>query len=129
MAYVIVKHPVVRMDLMVLEEFWPKVVSIMERTGVTYEKEERVTPENGTETYVVIRDLKGHAPIGGNNLGEFLGLFYGLEWGEVTGGDQSKPKKFYILMSPRKRGKDNDHKDRTENHSGSEGGNPGESEG
>lgn len=120
MAYVICKHPAVRMDLMVREEVWPKVVSIAQRTGVTYEKEEHVTPEGGEAKYILIRDLKGHAPIGGNNLGEFVGLLYGLEWDEVIAKNPEQ-KKFYILMAPRKRGKNNDLKDRKKAGPGREG--------
>lgn len=120
MAYVICKHPAVRMDLMVREEVWPKVVSIAQRTGVTYEKEEHVTPEGGEAKYILIRDLKGHAPIGGNNLGEFIGLLYGLEWDDVIA-QIPEQKKFYILMAPRKRGKGNDREVRTKADPGREG--------
>lgn len=119
MAYMICKHPAVRMDLMVREECWAKVVSIAQRTGVTYEKEEHVDLEGGEKKYILIRDLKGHAPIGGNNLGEFIGLLYGLEWDDVIA-QIPEQKKFYILMTPRKRGKGNDRKDRKEADPGRE---------
>lgn len=118
MSFVICKHPAARMDIMALEQYWPQIVSFMERTHVQYEKEEHVVPEGSTDKYVVIRDLKGHCPVGGDNLGEFLGLLHAYEK-EVTG-------KFYIMISPRKRGKKDDEsgkETRQKAGPGSEGGN------
>lgn len=43
MSYVICKHPAVRIDLLCKKEFWPKLVSDIQRCECTYEKEEQLT--------------------------------------------------------------------------------------
>ena len=123
MSFVVCKHPAVRMDLMILEEIWPRVASLAQANAVTYEKEEHVVPEGGKDKYVILRDLKGHCPVGGNNLGEFIGQVYTLSIAEAIAGGK---KKFYVMISPRKRGKKDDEpgkENRQKADSGSEGGN------
>ena len=125
MSYVVCRHPAVRMDIMVRREFWGDVVSIAQRTGCTYQKEDHVEPVKG-QPYVILRDIQ--APKG-NQIGEFLGLLYGLEWKNVTEPEnQEAPKKFYFLFNIRKGKKEKDHaiEIREEVCAGSESGDSGE---
>lgn len=120
-SFVLFKNPAVRIDIMVLEKFWPKMVSIIKRTECTYYKEDRLEVEGGG-TYVAIRDVKADRP---NKLGELIGLLYSLEWDSLTDTkDENKaPEKFYILIKPRKKGKNHDHqKNRQETGTGRESG-------
>ena len=122
MPYVICQHPATRIDVMVLQEFWPKLVGMINRTGCRYFKEDWMELPNG-QNYICLRDIKADK---GHQLGEFLGLLYGLEWETVTAGTD-EPKKFYILIKPRKKVKKDAEEHREEIHTGSEGGDRGES--
>lgn len=125
MAYVVCKHPMIQMDLMVKKKYWPNLVSYMERCECTYESEKEYDPGNG-ETYVCIKDVQS---IRGYGLGELIGLFYGMEWASVTG-VRPEVDKFYICLNPRKRGKkDHDGENRAEADPGRKGGDSGESSG
>lgn len=126
MAYVINKHPAVRIDIMILQKYWPKLIGMIQRTGCTYFKEDRKELPNGHD-YVMIRDVKSDNAW---RLGELIGLLYSLEWDSLNGQDGApeprNPDKFYILIKPRKKGKKHVQKDRKEAGAGSEGGNTGE---
>ena len=104
MSYVICKHPAVRIDLLCKKEFWPKLVSDIQRCECTYEKEEQLTYEDGSE-WVRLTDVTS---LRGYELGALIGLFYGLEWGSVTRPNNGQEDKFYIMLNLRKRGKKND---------------------
>lgn len=129
MAYVINKHPAVRIDIMILQKYWPKMVGIVQRTGCTYFKEDWMNLPNGHD-YVILRDIKSNDAW---RLGNLIGLLYSLEWDsmfkEEEKPDPKTPDKFYILIKPRKKGKKNVPKDRKETGAGSESGNSGESGG
>ena len=119
-SFVLFRNPDVRIDIMILQKYWPKLVSIIERTECTYYREDWLELENG-QKYVALRDVKADRP---HRLGELIGLFYSLEWDSLTDTpDENKPaEKFYILIKPRKKGKKHDQKDRQETGAGREGG-------
>ena len=118
--YIVCKSPVVRLDLMVKKELHAQLVSYFERTGCTYEKEDAGNPGNGEE-WVCLKNIEAKR---GSDIGELLGLFYALEWGNLVEGHDDK---FYIIMNAKKKGKKkNVREDRKEADSGSESRNPGE---
>ena len=119
MPYVICQHPATRIDIMILQEFWPKMVGMIQRTGCTYFKEDWMELPNG-QSYICLRDVKAER---GHQLGEFIGLLYGLEWEALQQPeDLQAPKKFYILIKPRKKVKKDAEEHRQETDPGSEGG-------
>lgn len=123
MNYVVAKHPNVLVDMMVEERFYPQLIGYFQRTGCHYKKEREADPKNGKK-YRVLKDVTGP----GGNLGELIGLFYSLEWGNLIEGEPHG--KFYIMINPRRKGKKkNVREDRKEADSGSEGGDRGESTG
>ena len=127
MPYIVCKHPVVCMDIMVLQQYWPRLVSIIQRTGCTYDRENWEELPNG-DRFIILRNVEAKQ---GKQLGELIGLLYGLEWQAMT--DESLKNlsnKFYILLKPKKRkGKKHDQANRQEAHTGGESGNRGESAG
>lgn len=126
MPYIVCRDPGIRMDIMVELPYWADVVVMAERAGCTYRKEDQVEPFQG-KTYVILRDIR--APKG-HQLGEFLGLLYGMEWKALTE-DSNTSRKFYILIrSGKKKGKKvkkNGQEARAEADAGRESGNSGES--
>ena len=116
MPYVVCKHPVIRMDIMVLQSFTPQIIGAVMNTGCTYEKEDWVEQPNG-QNYLVLRDVTADK---GYKLGELIGRLYAMD---DTPGEESKAlRKFYILLKPRKKAKKNVQKDRQEAGAGSESG-------
>lgn len=122
-SFVLFRNPDVRIDIMILQKYWPKLVSIIERTECTYYREDWLELENGRK-YVALRDVKADRP---HRLGELIGLFYSLEWDSLTDTpDETKsPEKFYILIKPRKKGGKHVQRNRQETGAGSEGGSAG----
>ena len=132
MPYVICQHPATRIDIMALQEFWPELASIIQRTGCTYKKEDKVELPNG-QNYILLRDVQA---LKGYQLGDFIiqvsGMVYSLEQRALINGSQEDiaPKKFYVMIRPRgKKGKKDAGEVREEVHTGREGGDPGESAG
>ena len=127
MNYSIMMHPVVRMDLIVDRKFEPQLVGYIQRMGCTYAEERNINgfEPSGKKEWVILKDVKG--PNGGK-LGELIGLFYSLEWGNLMSGDEQS--KFYIIMNPRRKGKkDNVCADRKETGTGSDSGDSGDEAG
>lgn len=125
MPYIVCKHPGIRMDIMVRRQYWADVVGMIERTGCTYWREDHVEPVKD-EPYVILRDIQAKKD---HQLGEFLGLLYGLEWKAVTEPEiRDVPRKFYILLRQRKGKKEKRHAEevREEIRPGSESGDRGE---
>lgn len=118
MAYVICKNPMVRIDIMILQKYWPQMVGMIRQSGCTYFKEDWAELPNGHK-YVMIRDVKSEHP---NQLGTLFKMLNAME----TTAQETKDK-FYILIKPRKKGKKYVQKDRKEIGTGSESGNAGES--
>lgn len=128
MAYIIQQHPMIRLDIMVPQKYWAEVVGMIDRAGCTYAEEECTEPMEG-RPYYVLRDIQAK---NGHDLGEFLGLLYGLEWKVLTDVAESNDAKFYIMIHPRMRKKEKkNHAEevREKVHPGSESGNRGESTG
>lgn len=124
MNYVVCAHPDVQIDLMVDQEFYPQLVSYVQRMGCSYKKERTAKPGNG-RVYKVLKDIHGK---NGGAVGELLGLFYSLEWGSLLEGEAAR--KFYIMINPRGKGKKKHvGKDRKKAGQGSDGGDSGESSG
>lgn len=97
MGYVISKSPDVRINLMVKQEYQAEVVSYCTRMHCRYKKERIFEPGNG-ETWVTLVDVEPEEG-GGRNLGELIGLFYSLEWQNLTEGKQDK---FYIVLGTKR---------------------------
>ena len=96
MPYIVCQHPAVRMDIMVLQQYWPTLVGMIERTGCTYFKEDWMEIESG-QNYICLRDVKA---LKGHQIGEFLKELFTLDdLTEIQG--ETGPKKFYILTKPR----------------------------
>ena len=121
MSYIICKHPACRIDLMVLENYWPQLASYVERCDCTYFKEDHVELPGG-DKYVILRDVRSFKAY---MVGELMKLFFKME-SENPESEDGK-QKFYILIKPRKKGKKIVSEDRTETDAGSEGGDSGES--
>ena len=117
MSYMVCANPLVRIDIMVQQRFWPMLASSIQRCGCKYYKEDWVELSNGF-SYVILRDVKADRP---HSLGDMFRELHILEQE-----DQEGSGKFYILVKPRKRGRKHDQKDRKETGSGSNGGNEGE---
>ncbi len=119
-SFVLFSNPGVRIDIMILQKYWPKLVSIIERTDCRYYKEDWMELDNG-QKYVILRDVKADRP---NKLGELIGLFYSLEWDSLTDtpAENKPPEKFYILIKPRKKGRKHVQENRTETGAGCESG-------
>ena len=118
--YIVCKSPVVRLDMMVKEEMHAQLVSYMMRTGCVYESEEKCNPGNGTK-WVCLKGIEGPS---GYSLGELIGLFYSLEWGNLIEGHEDK---FYLILNTKKKGKKKHvREDRQETDTGCESGNTGE---
>lgn len=122
MNYVSLVHPSLHLDLMVEQEFYPQLVSYIQRMDCTYTEERELRPIRGHK-YRVLKDIRGK---NGAGLGELLGLFYSLEWGALTDrGEQAR--KFYIMVNPRRKEKrKHAGKHRKEADQGSHSGNSGE---
>lgn len=118
MAYMICKHPAVRMDIMVPQKYWPQLVGVIQNTGCEYFKEDWMELPNGKD-YILLRDVKAKKTY---YLGNLLKALTGIE-----AGCEDHEEKFYILIKPRKKGKKHVQKIRQEVYPGSEGGNAGES--
>lgn len=116
MAYVVCKHPVVRIDIMVPQKLWPQMIGFIKQSGCTYFKEDWIELPNERD-YTVIRDIKSEHPW---QLGILFGLIKTLESSE-----EYAESKIYILIKPRKKGKKHVQKNRKEAGAGSEGGNAG----
>lgn len=119
--YILCKAPNLQLNLMIDEQFAPQMVSYIQRMGCTYAKEAHTKPING-RIYTVLKDIQGKT---GAELGELIGLFYSLEWGSLTEGEAAR--KFYIMVSQKRKEKKHASKTRKETGSGSNGGNRGES--
>ena len=121
--YILCKSPVVKLDLMVAEEFSAQLVSYMQRMGCTYESDGETEPVPGKK-YRVFHDIQHRR---GCNLAELIGLFYSLEWGNLV--ESNGQSKFYMMLTPHRKGKGKKKhvcEDRTETDSGSNGGDRGE---
>ena len=118
MAYMICKHPAVRIDIMVPQKYWPQLVGVIQNTGCEYFKEDWMELPNGKD-YILLRDVKAEKPWQIGNLMKVLSRIE-TETEDVT-------EKFYVLIKPRKKGKKHVQKIRQEVYPGSEGGNAGES--
>lgn len=114
MAYIVCKAPGVCVDLMVRKEYWPKLVSHIQRCSCTYEKEVEVDLGDGNE-WLCVKDIRS---MYGYELGTLLGLFYGMEWDNMTK-NGAKEEKYYLLINNRKREKKNDGKTGSETDAGS----------
>ena len=124
MNYIVQANPNVRLDLMVEESFYPQLVSYCERMKCKYAEEHTVKPVKD-RVYHVLKDISGP---NGACVGELIGLFYSLEWGNLIEGGTHK--KFYIMINPRRKGKKkNAGKNRKEADQGSNGGAAGEPSG
>lgn len=123
MPYVVCMHPVIRMDIMVLQAFTPQIVNAVINTGCRYEKEDWIEEANG-QKYLILRDI--HADKG-YQLGELLGKLYDLD--RIPADEPNGPRKYYILLKPRKKVKKNVQKDRKETGAGRQGGAERESAG
>lgn len=123
MSHTIFKHPLVRMDLMVKKEYWPKLIGAIQSCECTYKEEVETKLDDGTE-WICVKDISS---LRGYGLGNLIGLFYGLEWKPLS--DEVEDEKFYILLSLRKEKKKNGEQDREKVHSGSKGGTGGKSAG
>ena len=122
MNYVVCAQDV-KIDLMVEQEFYPQLVSYVQRMGCSYTKERTAKPGNG-RVYKVLKDIHGK----GGAVGELLGLFYSLEWGALK--SDKDARKFYIMINPARKGKKKDaDKNRKKAGQGSNSGNSGESSG
>lgn len=119
--YIYCANPNLQLNLMIDEQFAPQLVSYIQRMGCTYAKEVHTKPLNG-RIYTVLKDIQGKT---GAAVGELIGLFYSLEWGSLTEGDTAR--KFYIMIGQRRKEKKNADKTRKEVHTGSNGGDRGES--
>lgn len=95
MSYVISKHPSVRINLMVKKENLAELVSYVERCGCRYKKEREIVPGNG-ETWVSLVDIEAE---NGKALGDLIGLFYSMEWKNLTEG---REEKYYMIIAERK---------------------------
>lgn len=125
MAHVIFKHPLIRMDLMVRKKYWPKLVAYIRRCECFYEEENPYDPGNGEE-WIRVKDVQS---LRGYEIGNLVGLFYGMEWDSAIN-PENQADKFYICLNLRKRGKnENDLKDRKEAGPGCKSGAAGESAG
>ena len=123
MPYVICKHPVIRMDIMVLQQYWPQMAAIVQRTGCKYDKEDWIELSNN-DRFVILRNVNSDH---GYKLGELLGLLYSLE-GQAKADPDRANLKFYILLKPKKRKeKNNVHKNGQKVHSRGESGTGGAS--
>ena len=114
---VICKNPKVRLSLMMHKDIWPGVVSLAECYDLTYEKDEEL--KDGI--HVRINDIQGQ----GAKLMQFI-----EQLDKFKEDENGKPRKIYILMTPKwkkKEDKKNVQENRTEANEGSEAGNAGES--
>lgn len=118
MAYMICKHPAVRIDIMVPQKFWPQLVGVIQNTGCEYFKEDWMELPNGKD-YILLRDVKAEKPW---RIGNLMKVLSRIETETEDG-----TEKFYVLIKPRKKGKKNVQKIRQEVYPGSEGGDAGES--
>lgn len=124
--YIICKDPSIQIDLIVREDLLPQLVSYIQRTGCTYAKEKPMNLHgphelDGTAVrHVCLKDVQSTK---GVDLGELIGLFYSLEWGNLVEGREDK---FYVMIKKRKGIKHHVHKNRAETNSGSESGDRGE---
>lgn len=124
MAYVICQHPAVRINLTFEKEFWPKVVSIIERCEGKYEEEIHIHENSGRKEFIM---LKGVTALHNWQVGEILGLYYSLEFQAEDKTPENH--KFYISVTIRKKAKKDVRENRKEIHSGSQGRAAGESSG
>lgn len=116
---VIVKSPVVQIDIMVLQEYWPKLVSMIQEAGCKYDKEQWTELPTGS-LYIRLENIQSEHEY---QLGNLIGSLYALE------SDEPKDHKFYILVKTKKKVKKNDLENRSETGTGSESGDSGESSG
>ena len=116
---VIVKSPVVQIDIMVLQEYWPKLVSMIQEAGCKYDKEQWTELPTGS-LYIRLENIQAEHEY---QLGNLIGSLYAME------SDEPKDRKFYILVKTKKKVKKNDLENRQETGAGSESGDSGESSG
>ena len=89
MAYMICKHPVVRIDIMIPQKYWPQLVGVIQNTGCTYFKEDWMELPNGKD-YILLRDVKAEKEY---HLGNLFKTLSRMET-EIEDGTE----KFYILI-------------------------------
>lgn len=118
MSYIVSKSPDVKMNLMVLKKHLPELAGYCERTGCKYDKEVAFDPGNGEE-WVTLANVSGG---NGRKLGDLIGLFYSIEWKNLTEGIEDK---FYIVLW-NEGGKKYAGKNRKKAGKRSKGGNAGE---
>lgn len=106
MPYIVNMHPVIRLDIMVLQTYMPKLVGTILNCGCRYEKEDWVELPND-QKYVILRDIRSEH---GNQLGRLIDMLCDME--NTIPDESGKPQKFYILLRPRKKVKKNVQKDR-----------------
>lgn len=123
MAHVICKHPMVRLDLRVKKQHWPKLASMIGRCQCHYEAEFESKVDSTGEEWITLKDVQS---LRGDQLGNLIGLFYSMEWDSVTEG---KEDKFYIMLNMKKREKKYDHEHREKVGPGCESRNSGKSAG
>ena len=116
MPYIVCKHPVIKIDIMVLQSFTPQIISAVMATDCHYEKEDWVEQPN-SQNYLVLRDIQADR---GDKIGALLNMLYQMDDSPDT--ESGKLRKFYILLKPRKKAKKNAQKNRKETGAGSEGG-------
>ena len=116
MPYIVNMHPVIKMDLMVLQKYMPKLIGAVINAGCEYEKEDWIELKNG-QNYVILRDVRSKR---GDQIGDLLKTLYEMD--NTVPDETGEPQKFYILLKPRKKAKKNAQKDREETGAGSEGG-------
>ena len=120
MSFNIFKHPEVRIDIMVEKQFWPAVVNIIGDRDGTYFKEDNSQVKD--REYVLIRDVK---TVHAYELALLIEDISRFEQNKAMS-DGVDPK-IYILIKPRKKGKNHVQKDREETGARSESGDGRES--
>lgn len=128
MAFMVNVHPAVRIDIMVPQKYWPKLVGLFPAYHANYYKEDWMELPNGHD-YICLRDVKSESM---HELGMLLThierMNSNMEAERLNDKESKIPEeKFYILIKPRKKGKTNAKENRKETGAGSEGGNRGES--
>ena len=127
MGYIVCKDPHIRIDFMVREEHQAELVGYIRRMNCEYKKEVRSDLGNG-DVWVCLKDIRpakreGGGRVYGKQLGELIGLFYSIEWTNLTEG---KEDKYYLMLTDRRREK-YAGKNRKKADQRSEGGDAGES--
>lgn len=111
----IMKNPNVRMSIMMTKDIWPAVVSTMECFDISYKQDKTLKDDK----HVRINDISGSGA-------DLMKLFTKLD--QFCDDHDGNPRKIYILISAKRKGKKNVQESRKETGAGSDGGDSGEAE-